>query len=142
MPQQQVGAQLSLPAANQEAGGIEDQKGQHHPHKDGEHADELPDGLGRGSLGTAAQVLEHRLGFQGVEHIEQAHAEGDGEKPHSVVLHAAPHIFEGQLREHRSEHLPGGSHADDLLEKRRRLCPPRSSWVSTAPSCKKRMRRQ
>ena len=107
--QQQIGAQLLLPPADEEAGGVEDQKGQHHPHKDGEHAHQLPDGLGGGGGGPAAQVLEHRLGLQGVEHVEQAHGEHDGEEPHPVVLHAAAHVFGGQLREHRSGHLPARS---------------------------------
>ena len=54
------------------------------------------------------QKPQHRLGLHGVEHVEDAHAEGDGDKVDRVIPQATGHVFGRQLREHRRTHLPGG----------------------------------
>ena len=105
--QQQVGAQLLLPAADHKAVGVENEKGQDYRHKHGDDVDELDNGAG--DVVSALEGFHDILGVHGVEHIEDAHAEGEGEEVHRVVPQAALHVLQGQLREHPGRHLPAGS---------------------------------
>ena len=105
----QVGAQLPGPAADQKTGGVQDEEGQYHPHKNRQDADELLNSSHNVGPGVLGQIADHTLGLQSVEHIKQAHAEGHGQEVHPVVPEAAPYILDSQLREHRSGHLPAQS---------------------------------
>ena len=59
-------------------------------------------------VGAFGQHLHRPLPLQGIEHIEEAHPQGEGEKVHRVVLETAGDVFPRQLKEHRPRHLPAG----------------------------------
>lgn len=103
--QQQVGAQLPLPAAEEKAVGVEDQAGQHHRHEDGKNVYQRGDGLHDG-VAYIVQIDQRPLAVQGVEGVEQADAKGEGEQIHPVVPKGPAHVAQGQLREHRPSLLP------------------------------------
>ena len=98
--QQQVGAQLPLPAAEEKAVGIEDQAGQHHRYENGKNIHQRGDGLHDG-VAHIGQIDQRPLILNGVKGVEQAHAEGEGEQIHPIVPEGPAHIAQGQLREHR-----------------------------------------
>ena len=66
------------PAAEEKAVGVKDQAGQHHRHEDGEDVHDHHDGLHDG-VAVFGQVDHGPLTVQGVEGVEQADAEGEGE---------------------------------------------------------------
>ena len=103
--QEQIGAQFPLAPAQEEAVGVQDETGQHRRHKDGEDVDQHHDGLHR-RVAVLGQIDHSRLAVQGVEGIEQAHPEGEGEEIHPVVPEGAAHVPDRQLRKHRPSPLP------------------------------------
>lgn len=106
--QQEIGAQLPLASLHEEGVGVEDEAGEHNRDEGGKDVHEDEDALHH-VMGAFRQHLHAPLTLQGVEHIEDAHAEGEGEKIDGVVLEAPCDVAQGQLREHRCRHLPACS---------------------------------
>ena len=103
----QIGAQLPLPAAEEKAVGVQNEAGQHHRHKDGKDVDNHHNGVHH-RIFALGKVDNGSLALDGVEGIEQAHTEGEGEQVDAVVPEGPAHVAQGQLREHRPSLLPSG----------------------------------
>ena len=106
--QEQVGAQLPLPAAEQKVVGVENQAGQHHRHKHGKHVHHDKNRCDDG-VSVLAEKDHGGLAVQGVEGIEQPHAEGEGEQVDPVVPEGPAHVACGKLTKHLPSLLPAVS---------------------------------
>ena len=104
--QKHIGAQLLFPPLEHEVVCVEDEEGQYNRHEDGEDVHQHQRSIQYAGLLAPLQGLHNPLGLQGVEDVEDAYAEGEGEEVDRVVLQTPGDILEGQLREHPGRHLP------------------------------------
>ena len=101
--QRHVQAELPLAPPEYEVICIEDQSRQHHGDDRRNDGDGLQHEIHQRAL-LLRKAQQHLLAVQRVEHVENAHAEGQRQKVDGVVLEGAQHVFEGEVIKHCSRH--------------------------------------